>query len=85
MSSQTVGQFLMDFGSDDRHVAGSREAQFYAISVNSQHDDFDVLTDQNLLPAFRLRTSMDPPCNLPAVMSLISTLSRSTQRESGPV
>jgi len=52
MSSQAVGKFLMNLSPKDRHIPGSSESQFYAISVNSQHDDFDVLANKDLLAHF---------------------------------
>jgi len=64
MSSQIVGQFLMDFGSDDRHIAGSSEAQSYAISTNLQDNDLDVLTNQYLLPGFSAKNQHGPSLQL---------------------
>jgi len=52
MSSQTVGKFLMNFSPKDRYIARGSETQFYATSVNFQHDDFDVLANENSLSQF---------------------------------
>jgi hypothetical protein len=60
MSSQTVGQFPMDFGPKDRHVTRCSEAQLYPISVNFQHDYFDVLANEDSLTRFSAKNQHVP-------------------------
>jgi hypothetical protein len=46
-TGKTVGQFLMDLGSTDRHISRGSEAQLDPISVNLQHDNLNVLANED--------------------------------------
>ncbi len=46
-ASERIGQFFMNFGPEDRHVARGVETKFYLISVHRQYRYFDVLANEN--------------------------------------
>jgi len=52
IASKTIGQFLMNFGSTDRHVSRGSEAQLDPISVNLQHHDFNIFPDKHPFAGF---------------------------------
>jgi hypothetical protein len=51
-TGKTVGQFLMNLGSADRHIPRGVEAQLDPISVNLQHDHFNIFPDEHSLAGF---------------------------------
>jgi hypothetical protein len=46
---KTIGQFLVDFGPENRHVSGSFEAELDPISLNLEHHDLDIFPHQHSL------------------------------------
>ena len=51
-SSQRVGEFSMNLGPTDRHIARGSEAQLHPIPFNLQHNHLDVLANEDSLAGF---------------------------------